>query len=714
MSRVVPWVLLVLASTMFGCPSAGPEAPKAAVEHATARRLPSATIPFRARKSGPRRADRSYPFDGVEIGRSLYYRYESMKNLVQVEEVHSLMAAPVALPDVVAVIFPPADREGFDVAYAGFDKPWARAHLLDTPPSQVGAFDATTTADGSLVAVFRPRASTVPLTIVTWRPGSEPRVEKLESDATPQGTGWGEERCPDVTIGESPDGHLDVLYRDYEPSEQFRIMLARRARGASTWERTVVDSSLRPWHKPAALGFSREYGCKLRMAYDETGRPRVMALVRDLPASASDALNPTMGLAPPKASAYALFQGADGRFRNEARVVGSPRMSYAGEFDLDVHPAGYIVAGPSFRPLKPNLWLESLSFVFDAGSADKARFNWYYGSELLRDGGVPQIGHCGEAPVLVTGGTDFSYWNFGGVPEACYHDARAPVMVREDYREPKHVARFPVPVHGKRLYDAVLCLRGDDELVLCLGGHGTAVRVEVATSSLRDDEIPAMIGSEPKDGAVDVDPALGDVVVRFDRPVSASLGATLIVADVTDGTAPVMNEPLDLSTPNQVRGKLGRLQPGHRYRVAIAIGAEWQYYERKPAVFWFRVKASEPPVVDPRERTYAMPCLPPMYARDPDGGCRIVELVDPRATGVVGLPQGDLDPYLMFGKKPTIKAADGSTFDGFTYTAPAHIALDKALLPATEYVVTFPDDTTNTYGVPFPARDRFARFATKP
>ena len=102
--------------------SSGKNAAGVTDDNATADQYPSATLPFKARASGPKKGDNTYPFDGVEIGRSQYSRQAQG----YVQEAHAILAVPVALPDVVAVIFPPADREGFDVAYAGFGKPWTR------------------------------------------------------------------------------------------------------------------------------------------------------------------------------------------------------------------------------------------------------------------------------------------------------------------------------------------------------------------------------------------------------------------------------------------------------------------------------------------------------------------------------------------------------------------------------------------------------------
>ncbi|MCC6523901.1 MAG: hypothetical protein IT373_14680 [Polyangiaceae bacterium] len=712
----------LLALGAAACSPSSDDAAPPPTEHPSATDYPSATLPFRARASTPPGDNGVHLYDGVEIGRSLFFRMASINGFVT--EVTSMLAMPVALPDRIAVIYPPDDRPGIDVAYAGYAQPWERAPLLDVHPADIGTLDAVATVDGGLVAVFRPRSVSYPVTLVSWRPGTGAVVETVPAapGAQPSGGTFGVERCPDLSVGVSPAGDTDVLYRDYVTNVGFRVVHARRPQGSALWTHRIVDTDRSPSHVPPPIGYANELGCKTRLAYDEKGLPRAILLDRVIPYSASDPLNPTMGDHNPDASGSTFFYGADERWHLGFDLVGSQRESYAGEFDIDAHPDGYLLGGPSF--LEPHLWLLGMSFVFDAGHFENAIYQ-SGAAEDERDGGYLLHNPCGVVSILQLNDARPGQWYMGGHPGSCNYASRAPVMVREDYQAPGHgLLHLPVSAHGTRPYDATLCLRGDDELVVCQGAHRGDAPVDaalVATSPFSDDEVPALVSSDPSDGAVGVDPNLAEVVLRLDRALAADVSLAYDFADVSVGTDSPWPDHVELRNGNEVHVVLqAPLEPGHLLRLAVVptrAGApvrDWQYVGgRKPPVVTFRTQPSAPAPADPRDASFAMVCDPPSYGRDPDGVCRFLPLVDTGAPNMVQLPQALIDPNILFPRVPIVTVA-GVEVSDFTYHAPNLLTWSAALPAATEYLVTFPDDTVDRYGVAFPPEDRRARFATKP
>lgn len=116
--------------------------------------------------------------------------------------------------ETVAVVFPPEDRFGFDIAWGGFNQPWQRAPLIDGGADTIGALDAVADASGTVWVAFRPRERNKPLKLVRWRPGEAARVENIPPPVGAETNVLSYlENCPDLTLGSAPDGSLDIIVR---------------------------------------------------------------------------------------------------------------------------------------------------------------------------------------------------------------------------------------------------------------------------------------------------------------------------------------------------------------------------------------------------------------------------------------------------------------------------------------------------------------------
>lgn len=109
------WPLLLL---LAGCPAPGdtdPEEPDPDIDLVMPE-VPPAELPFRMGATGQRGT--GYTQNGATS-------LPTLRHLLEV----------TATDDLTFVVFPPEERDGrqgLDIAWAGYDRPWVRAPLLDT------------------------------------------------------------------------------------------------------------------------------------------------------------------------------------------------------------------------------------------------------------------------------------------------------------------------------------------------------------------------------------------------------------------------------------------------------------------------------------------------------------------------------------------------------------------------------------------------------
>ncbi|OJT27258.1 hypothetical protein BO221_04525 [Archangium sp. Cb G35] len=215
-------ILALFALLLVGCPSGG-DLPGGGGrlahidEDARALRYPPERLPWKA-----------HPGAQVALG---LVRENPLTD--RDEPIRQPMAAVVALPGRVAVVFPSADHPGLDLAWAGLDVPWQRTSLLSTPLESIGALDAVADEEGRVHVFVRERD--VPgrlrylryLRYLRWREG-EPVTEEPMPEV-PRALGLAAyDRCPDVSAAAQSSGRLAVAWTVRPEPTASTVQLARR------------------------------------------------------------------------------------------------------------------------------------------------------------------------------------------------------------------------------------------------------------------------------------------------------------------------------------------------------------------------------------------------------------------------------------------------------------------------------------------------------
>ncbi|WP_434389805.1 Ig-like domain-containing protein [Melittangium boletus] len=644
--RSTPTTWLLLLSFLFlglGCPTAKPGTglsdagtdpqvdPDA--DHPLAARFLPAKLPWKASRHAL--ADDAYPVQLNSIPpQQLSWREPRWR--------------PVILDrDTVAVVFPPEDRSGFDIAWGGYEKPWRREPLLDLRPELVGALDVVADASGTVWVAFRPRERHKPLKLVRWRPGEAAQVEDvplpLGMDTRPLKY---LEACPDLTLGSAPDGALDLIMRG-DPSVWKPLLFhGKRVSGSKAFAWNLVADSSKGEGSPPGLEQIWDMGCRNALAYDEQGHRVLLSMIRPITTSYASPL---------KHFVEAFREGRDGRFWR----VGNPVLSLPsdresgqrGVFDLHDHPSGFLFAGPS-REIQRNgneprgelpwVYMRALSDVRDplAFNArerypDEYRFRAKAshiqttvdpgaGGKLLADG----CGNFRLAAVhfwaLEAGWTEMP---LGEVYPLCAQDpAPAPVFRGREGGS----TQYPSFAHGRNLpFELGVCLGSDNGLEVCHGGHAAAAG-EVAWEPLDPASgggLARVVATRPGPGEKNVDLAT-EVTVTFDRPVDrpevsdVSLWNLSRAERVNGRWEPVEGQPATL-----------RLRPSrplaaaHRYRLVVSprlVSAPgelptWKLPEGRKEVIDFETAGDADLQPDPRVAPYQLECE---GTRD-DSGCTL-------------------------------------------------------------------------------------------
>jgi hypothetical protein len=707
--------------------------------------LAALLLPSACKKSGPpdpvlgRLAPAAFPFAlhssdvdgaGVFIGHNLYYQLDQATPTL---EMAALPIAVAALPDRLVVVFPAADRDGFDLAQGGLDLPWTRQPLNDLARKDLGAVDAIASNDGAALIVFRDRRDGT-LTLHRFKPGSAVQTEVIPRPAGTRRAGW-RDRCPDVTLGMSRAGDLDVLFQQVDPV--YRLMRARKAASTGAWTVDEVTNVAGPLAAAVPQGQFFEVGCKSAIAYDEDDTPLVLTLGRVIPSTTGDVVGgtPTPGGlpvgtlgSPPPTNFEGFYVGGDGRWR-QARgqwaFLPTQTGGSSGVFDLETHPEGFVLAAPfvDFHNYNSDdgatLRLPVVSFDRPAPALQPVSkdygLHWpHIEFSAAGIGNVTKItvdpcgnlaAHGASREALPTAELELAV---GGA--FCPLAPSAPVRGVSTFNQ---VEALPVWAHGRRPYEVAMCLLGKDStLTVCEGGTLVA-----AGTAWPEDDLPTLVSSVPADGATDVAADLKTVTLTLSRALRAGETVALEVDSlqllgVSNGSMTGPHDAsLTLPMPADVR-------PGTGYRASAAIRSDdgsrsAHYLTKKPPVIAFHI-AGAPTAPDPRYVPEALMC-PGVVASD--GTCTDPSRPDPDAGGAVSLWLAD-DVQYPDGA-PVLQDAAGATVAshvvaGFNFGAPGSLSWDVPLKPGASYVVAYPPGQVNTYGAPYAPVDLKRAFVTGP
>lgn len=665
-------------------------------------RLPDAAFPFALWSDTSTYGDAA----GIYIGQGLYFQTPGNP----VWEKTALPVAVAALPDRLAVVFAPADHPGLDLAFGGVDLPWTRQPLTDLPRTELGALDAIAGTDGTVwIAVRERHMPTVHL--YHWHDGT------IDHEIVPRPSGhrhasW-RDRCPDVVMGMSRAGDLDVLMMQEDAAHRL-ISMHRHAGAWSVDEIATSDNATPP------TGFFAEYGCKSRIAYDEDDTPMVLTTTRLIPQNTPETVGgqllpgsplPSGVFSPaPTINFAGYYVGGDGRWRPSDASTDGGRSTgpfayldqwsngSGGNFDLDVRPDGLLVAGPLVHLISidadngAELWLPISGLAHPV--PDHLRYDQVYPVHAV---------HFDNAAAFVSEVDKITFDRCGNMQaygvdrldvdleqplmqkgfHACLTPHRAPVHAHT----PDVYGFAPVWAHGPRAYDVQLCLanQNDTTLTVCVGGWNP----DATETFVPDASLPHVVSAS----------ANGDVVL--DRDLAA--GEFVEVRAMAMASAEDVPTEIVGPHPAAIHADLPTLAPGAAYRLLVTArtdNASTADLANVRVDYDFRVP--DPSYIDPRYTVDPVPgCT---GTRDTSGACVLAYHPSPAAGNGVGLFL-DVDP--RFPTTPVVTDLAGNVIP-----TNALVEWSVDLQPNTPYIATYPPGTVDHYGAAFTEGERTAKFTT--
>ncbi|MCB9727785.1 MAG: Ig-like domain-containing protein [Deltaproteobacteria bacterium] len=688
-------------------------------DHPMAGRWPDGRVPWQAR-------------EGVETDR-------------RVRPLSLLAAAAAMEGDELAVVFPPADREGLDLALAGLDHPWSREPLMDTPLDQVGDVAAVGDRQGRVWVLVRERGEPQRLTLIRRDgDGTVVREEVERPDGPSHPFEDDADRCPDLAINVSPDGFLDLAFRQVSAQGRFSVHHLRRPLDGGSWQARVAarDDDERI-QRIFVEGEPAEVGCHSLLGYDESGWPELITTVEHV-GSGRD----TIGR-------LGLFVGTDQQWRPSRPVhLADGRSQWAGphhggsmmSMELMKLPMGLPAVGPDQtsdpeRADRTRLTLNLHAMQVDTRPrvpdedypAYRREDFWYrtYDEALLAP--------FGDAARMIGGiymhiAAKADRWE--GVYEESFSQAAgfrpayaAPVW------QPDVEARSPVFTRGPAGWFAGVCVDRERHLVVCAGGRQAHALQPV------DEPLQVVETSIDADGR---QPPGEGVRIRFDRPADEIDSLRFNLTDVVEGEGD-SEAGVELTAQRSSDGSFvvgGGFQPYKTYRLRLIeafdeqgnslVGPMWQYpYGKRPYLdFWVPGEHGRFRYADPRETAYRMPCEELGFVRDADGVCSYLEPVIPDAMSEFA--QGrvllllNFDPDTAEGAMPWLIDPDGARVDTIVVEPREthlwydpwrdrnwdHIRFTEPLEEGVEYTLVYPDGIHDGMGTPIHPDDMRIRFRT--
>ncbi len=508
-------------------------------------RLPAAILPV-----GPRLAvdDGGY---GFTIGASLYFRTGPSSG-DRSRELPETLVTVAALPDRVVIVYPSATHDGLDLTQGGIDLPWTTEPFLDVKRQTIAAIDAIADRDGNVRVAVRD-FTTRAITLATWRPGTPVTTETVPAPTTgsPRTLFW-DERCPDLALGVTGTGDLDLVFSQSDSAS--RLFIAHRTRASGAWSLAQIDAT-DELGRAASTNGQPVLGCRSQIAYDERDLPTVLSLTRTIPFGTPDtapSFSPDKNYPPysqfdvvPRMVAQGYYVGGDGRWRRGGPVVsrdyGAPDW-WMGMFALDTHPEGFVLAGTTVSDREPQVSVIGSTFASPLDALPRFTQNhnptahpapdgygfaqWGDTTAITRDpcGGITAYGLVSEPyPAL---GFTLAH------AEDCTFAPRAPVMRNTA------VDMLPVFAHGPRPYDVAICIYDPvaPRFAVCAGGWPLALDPPSPSQVFDDPAREIHVGaSVPADGAQLAVPPT-ELVITLDRPLDAGENATIEVRSLASGT----------------------------------------------------------------------------------------------------------------------------------------------------------------------------------
>ena len=499
---------------------------------------------------------------------------------------------PIAVSrDVLAVVWPPQDKSGFDVAWGGFEKPWQRDALTNIAANQVASLDAIADGQGGAWVAMRLIDRREKLVLIHWSPGGAVTTERIDM---PIGINPIRlpylEACNDVTLGLSPDGQLDFIVRSDPNPLETRLFHGRRPANQSApfmWVQVVNGRNARA---PVLQGSSWDFGCKSALNYDGLGRAVLAVLVQ----TTSETKASISGR---HSAVFTL--GKDGRFwpkETAFMTVNDDHSEFRGLLDLASHPTGFVFGGPAVAyqrvpseatnanpdGLTPFVYLDayhphfplSVAFTGDRQLVSDYRFAATSNERLIgvQSGGqpVPRRGGkllsdgCGQFALAVTDWDEPDLWSFNTLGKRCLDPRPAPVF-RQHFTGMTS-ASFS---HGYEApYSIGVCL--DDArqtLGICFGGHQGREQVAAPVSTLSGNAlVTASVMQGQRDVAVDAGLTLEFSTALRDLTAAGDL-YDLEVAEKVSGTWLAVAG----SAARYQFAPRTALKPGNHYRLVVPM-----------------------------------------------------------------------------------------------------------------------------------------------
>lgn len=529
-----------------------------------------------------------------------------------------LIGTAAALPDRAVVVFPPADSNGFVIAWAGLDAPWQRLDVPDLTFADTAVIDAEADETGAVHLAARtlnPRK----LDYFVWKDGAFVSHEQLLLQPSTEPS-W-RLRCRDLRVGVAPDGTVDLVYRE----DGRKVMNARRARGQRAFATTVALAG------GLTNGIAEDFGCRNRITYDESGRPVVTTLSELRPLSEGT----SRAYQHPKDLRTALLDGR-GRWLREGPRINGPSLKldgydWRGDFDLARTSEGVVVLagigdGDFIRAVTWPTRVAPFELSYrHNGKSIAPPVGW--GGVLTRNpcGGLSIASNVPGAMAMMasepkdreTPGRQADFIDLNG--GARCGAAREAPLVRKP-AEPVLFASSLLGSHGLHSpYSMLLCATDYGVLAVCKGTIGAAM------SMWGIDSYPSPPGAQ-----VNVARVRSSTPPNGARDVPVDLPRLVLETDVQGTVEWNVTDPNGLAVPT-MRSQSGGtvtltlmspLEAGRTYRVAPEGAAPVAHDQPEPVVTFTTAGERYGPAPVPIEFTFR--CVPPNL-KQADGTCAYPE-----------------------------------------------------------------------------------------
>jgi hypothetical protein len=690
-------------------------------EHPIASRYAPVRLPYKLRTDPFGREMASF------VGRRVYVDANGGGN--RFHELKATLTAIVALDDRVVVVFPPADRDGFDLAIGGFDVPWHRVPLTDVMPAHIGDLSAVRDGDGTVWIAMRRRGGDMAMTLYRWREGEPVTSEEVPRPYGVTSHGF-HDTCEDLAFGIAPNGAQDLVFQQVDDVGRSQVYHVHRPSARDPWQTRVVLSSHEAVLGTPAPGRLHVVGCRSVLAHDDTGRPQVITMQQNLSA---DVLRSQVTPQPiPSLRLWGLFLSADGVWLHaregylpdERSVIAGATVrnwddtddSYAGQVDLERHPEGFLVAGPSLPPehaaLRHAYSLFPVSLAYDFEAVDFGEYKYEtvqpQNFDNARAGGKMTINECGVTHIygepVAAGEQRRQLVAAGKGGPGCAFAKKAPFVSEERL---EGVGRYPRFARGIRPYDVAVCADGEagDELVICHGVHETGG----ADALYAVDDLPQIASIQPGDGKLT---GQEPIVVQMNRPPGDGEDPMYHLVRTLDGTPPVAyqaqwdaREGRLTITPTEPWKQGQEVRLAAWYDRADRSPESWLYLETPRPIKVLRAGAA-PWREDPRDAPPRLACdWGGMVERGGDGVCMLTEPV---------LPAGDVRwipvPYdpARLSTDPWIEGPNGEVAPSEMFSQGGLLQLrwTEPLEGNARYDIVLPSDAKNLVGSAIHPDDR--------